>query len=118
MKQEINEWDFLNAFRQSEERKDQFSYYGLKALYEHLTECEDDENKLELDIIAICCDFSEYDSAIDACEDIGLDFDYEQSIDELSDDEIDEDREKQALAYLQDRTQVIECKHSIIIQDY
>ena len=43
-------------------RPDNFSYQGLKLLFEYLTELEEScDMNIELDVIAICCDFSEYD---------------------------------------------------------
>lgn len=57
---QVNEQQFIDAFR--EIRPENFSYSGLKALYDYLTELEDDIGEpIELDVIAICCDFSEMD---------------------------------------------------------
>jgi len=39
-----------------------FSYSGLRALFEYLNEAYDEENPLKLDVISLCCDFSEYKS--------------------------------------------------------
>ena len=62
MKKTINMYDFERAFIDME-RNNQFSYEGLKALFEYLEEYEDScETELELDVIALCCDFTEYDS--------------------------------------------------------
>jgi len=47
---------FTDAFRDMG-RKDQFSYYGLKALFNYLEELEE----YTLDVIALCCDYTEYD---------------------------------------------------------
>ena len=53
----INRSDFHDAF---EVRPDNFSYEGLNALYDYLTELEDGtDSKIELDIIALCCEYSE-----------------------------------------------------------
>ena len=52
-------------------RGDQFTYRGLDALYDYLEE-EFDED-YELDVIALCCQFSEYRSVEEACADIGSD---------------------------------------------
>ena len=41
-------------------RKDNFSYYGLKVLYEHLS--EDMGKNIELDVIALCCEYTEFES--------------------------------------------------------
>jgi len=37
-----------------------FSYKGLRALFEYLEETTDKENPYKLDVIALCCEFSEY----------------------------------------------------------
>ena len=58
MKQSISQSQFIDAFRDYG-REDNFSYDGLCALYDMLEECYPD---FELDVIAICCDFCEYDS--------------------------------------------------------
>lgn len=43
-------------------RKDQFSYAGRCALYDYLESlAEDTGEPIELDVIAICCDYSEYE---------------------------------------------------------
>ena len=44
-----------------ESRKNQFSYDGLKSLYDYLIQYEEDTGKeLDLDVIALCCDYTEY----------------------------------------------------------
>ena len=49
---------FTNAFKKV--RPDNFTPEALDLIYELLTTYEDDTNmELELDVIAICCDFSE-----------------------------------------------------------
>jgi len=63
MKQTVNEWDFRDAFLRSDTYKNHFTYDGLNALFEYLENFENDMGKeLELDIVAICCDFTEYDN--------------------------------------------------------
>lgn len=37
-----------------------FTYKGLRALFLYLDEAHDEENPLKLDVISLCCDFSEY----------------------------------------------------------
>ena len=61
MKQSISVSDFRDAFRDMG-RGDQFSYAGLGALYEYLEQYEEDSGiEIELDVIALCCDFTEYE---------------------------------------------------------
>jgi len=57
----INESSFTEAFRQT--RPDNFSYEGQKALYKYLEDLSEDTGEpIELDVIAICCEYSEYGS--------------------------------------------------------
>jgi len=56
----VNFNDFLEEFEKYG-REDQFSYEGKKALFDYLEELSEDIGEpIELDIIAICCDFTEY----------------------------------------------------------
>ena len=55
MKQEINVYQFEQAFKDM--NRDYYSYEGYKALYDYYDEFED----FSLDVIAICCDVTEYD---------------------------------------------------------
>ena len=79
MIQTISEWDFARAFEQV--RPDNFSRAGLSALYEYLEDYEDSTGEqIELDVIAICCEYAEYESLEEFQEDYGDDY---QSIDEI-----------------------------------
>lgn len=69
--QEINEADFISAFKSI--RPENFSYEGLKALYGYFEELSDDQN-IELDVIAICCDYTEYDSLAEFNRNYGQNF--------------------------------------------
>ena len=60
MKRNVNEYDFVRSFDEMN-RGDNFSRAGRFALFEYLTDLEDDCGiEFELDVIALCCDFSEY----------------------------------------------------------
>lgn len=62
MKTIINFSQFCDAFR-DKERKNQFSYEGKKALFDYLENYEQDTNtEIELDIIALCCEYTEYEN--------------------------------------------------------
>ena len=96
MKQSVNEYDFIDAFRNyfGGQYKTNFSYEGLKALFEWFEELENDTGEeMELDVIAICCDFSEYESLKEYNE--YYDKEYKE-IDEIADDttliKIDDER--------------------------
>jgi len=57
----INEYDFIDAFKGM--REDNFSRNGLIALYEYLEMLgEDLGQEIELDVIALCCEYAEYDN--------------------------------------------------------
>jgi hypothetical protein len=61
MKATVNQADFIKAFKDL--RPSNFSYEGLIALYDYLENFEEDtDEKIELDVIAFCCDYSEWDN--------------------------------------------------------
>ncbi len=63
--------DFLEEFRRYG-RENQFSYDAKKALYDYLNDISEDTGEhIELDIISICCDFSEYDNLEQFIDDYG-----------------------------------------------
>ena len=58
MKQTIGFYEFREAFRSL--RPDNFSYEGMQALFDYLEQLgEDTGEEIELDVIALCCDYSE-----------------------------------------------------------
>jgi len=60
--QTINESLFVKSFQYYGRDKD-FSYEGLCTLFEYLEEMfPEDDNPYLLDVIALCCEFSEFDS--------------------------------------------------------
>ncbi len=71
--------EFCDYFRKI--RPDNFSYQGLQSLFDYL---EDIDPDFELDVIAICCDFSE-DSFENIADQYGIELDAE----------MDEDYQKQ-----------------------
>lgn len=109
MKTNVTVYNFRDAFQGI--RPDNFSYEGLSALYDYLTELEEAcDTEIELDVIAICCDFSEYKSATEAVIDGGYSLDFEENEEERM--------ENEALEWLRERTQVIEFNGGIIIQNF
>ena len=61
MKQSVNMYDFEREFKRFE--RNNFSYDGLKALFGYLEEYEEGTGEeIELDVIALCCEYMEYDS--------------------------------------------------------
>jgi hypothetical protein len=59
MKQSVNLYNFRDAFRACG-RESQFSYEALGDLFDWLEQYEADAGEeIELDVIALCCDYSE-----------------------------------------------------------
>jgi hypothetical protein len=62
MKQSVNFYEFCRAF-ETMNRNEQFSYEGKRALFDYLEQYEEDTGEeIELDVIALCCDYSEYEN--------------------------------------------------------
>ena len=114
MKTIINFSQFVDSFR--EDRKNTFSYDGKKALFEYLEQYEEDTGEeIELDIIALCCEYTEYETALEVATNYPK-FLNEEELKELD----EEEKEAEALKFLQDNTQVIELEDGkgIIIKDF
>ncbi len=61
MKQNVNFSTFADSFESI--RPDSFSRAGLVALFDYLEQYEEEcGSELELDVIAFCCEFTEYES--------------------------------------------------------
>ena len=72
--QEITLSRFCDAF-QAMGRERQFSHEALEVIYDHLVEmAEDCGTPVELDVIAICCSFAEYESVAEYNTEYGQDF--------------------------------------------
>lgn len=95
----IDLYDFRRTFSDYD-RASQFSYEGLEALFEWLDELSaDTETPYELDVIGLCCEFTEYSDLAEIQETYSL-----TDIDSIED--------------LRDHTSVIEFDGGIIIQDF
>lgn len=61
MKKTINFYEFERAF--IGRREDKFTYEGKKALFQYLEEYEEETGtEIELDVVALCGEFSEFKS--------------------------------------------------------
>ena len=61
MKTTVNFYDFKEAFEQM--RPDNFTRDGLVALFDYLEEYEESTgHEIELDVIALCCDFTQWEN--------------------------------------------------------
>ena len=102
MKTTVNRYDFKRAFADAG-RKDQFSYDGLKALFEYLEQLEQDTGEeLELDVIALCCDYSE-----DTPEEIARNYSIDLSHLDPEDDDYEEQCTEAVRDYLNENTQLV-----------
>ena len=82
MKQTIDVYGFRRAFERAD-RKDQFSLRGLTALFDWLEEYEEDTGEeVELDVIALCCDYSEFDNLEDFEKQYSCDYDDMESVEQ------------------------------------
>ena len=108
MKQIITEYQFVESFRACG-RETQFSRPALFALFDYLESYEEDCGvDLELDPIAICCEWAEYPSALAAAKEYGFK--------EVCGDDTDCDHE--ALDWLREHTQVVEFTGGLVIQSF
>lgn len=100
MKITVTESIFCEQFKRI--RPEQFSRKALEALFEYyeLSERENGE-QIELDVVEICCNWTEYDSVIEAAESYG--FEADESEDERADTS-----DRKALEFLRDNTWVLE----------
>jgi hypothetical protein len=72
MKTTISKYDFERAFVDAD-RKENFSYEALGLLFDYFEELETDlGEEIELDVIAICCEYSE-DTLEDIANNYGID---------------------------------------------
>lgn len=112
MKTTITQSDFVSAFKGNSERKDQFSYGALCALFDYYEQMEQDTGEeMELDVVAICCDWTEYATALEAAQAYGWETDEPQ-------DERSDTSEKEALVFLSDNTQIIELASGVVVFNF
>ena len=91
-----------------EDDNSHWSWSGAQALVEYLEGLEDSTNKkIEFDRVAFRCEYSEYQSILDAAKD----YDFIPPDDE---DEI----ESAAFNYFEERTTVIKFEGGVIIQQF
>jgi hypothetical protein len=89
---------FRDAFHNAG-RSTQFSYEGLELLFDYLEEVDPD---YELDVVALCCDYSE-----DSVADIARDYSIDLNDADLEDDDYADQCEALVLDYLNDNGSVV-----------
>jgi hypothetical protein len=96
MKTTVSRYDFERAFSDAN-RKENFSYEGLALLFDYMEEYEESTGEeIELDVIAICCDYCE-DTLEDIANNYGIDL-----------VEVDEDEQQEYVRnYLEAHTTLI-----------
>ena len=123
MKKSISFYDFEQEFTNMN-RSDNFSYDGKKALFDYLEEYEEDTGEeIELDIIALCCDYTEFeniDEFVKAYDDTYIVWETEPEEEgeenEATEGEVDYEG---TLDKIREYTQVIDIDaESFIIQDF
>ena len=102
MFQTINLYQFRDAFQRMDRKN--FSYEGLEVLFDFFEEVED----YELDVVAICCNYTEETPEVIAQEH-GI---------ELSNEEDEEQNRKDVLQYLEANTLVVGETASTIIYEH
>ncbi len=107
MKQTVTKTMFIDSFKAAG-RENQFSYNALSALFDHLEDIEiETGEELELDPVAICCEFEEHDSA----HDFFVEYDYLENIRHIK-------TEAEALESLRELTLVITFDGGVIVQSW
>lgn len=107
---QVKKLEFIQEFQAI--RPDNFSYDGLSALYDNFEEFENDTGEnVSFDPIAICCEFSEYESALEAARQ----YTSESAWAAMT----HENANESALNWLYDHTHVIQLDNgAVIIQDW
>ena len=87
-----------------------WSYNGAKALAEYLEALEEGTGEeMDLDVVAIRCDFSEFGSLREWADDYGHEYDHAEN---------DDDIEKDIREYITDHGELIEFEGGIIVSSF
>jgi hypothetical protein len=110
IKQYINQSQFVDVMTKCYDNSN-FTYEGKIALFDYLEQLSDDIGEdIELDPVALCCEYTEYEDLKEASEQY---FMYNATEEEKA-----EYTDEKAREYFQDNTQLIEFDGGIIIQDF
>jgi hypothetical protein len=123
----ISESEFIHRFDEYN-RSNNFTYEGRQALYNYLTDLEEDTGQeMELDIIALCCEFDEYENVKEFLNSYYGKDEYSKRMEDLKDtfpdnyteEDKEEDLKKEVFEELQNKTTLIEVDDdAFIIQAY
>jgi len=102
MKTTVSRYDFERAVVDAD-RRDNFSYEGLNALFDYLEDYEEQTGEeIELDVIALCCDYAE-----DTVEGIARNYSIDLNDADPEADDYDDQCRQIVFDYLSDRTSVV-----------
>lgn len=114
MKNTLNTSDIVNALLADNYAK--WSYKAANALAEYLEEYENESGiEIELDVVAIRCEYSEYDSALGWAEEY---FGVDTLVDMIPDDVDSDEEEDWCKEYICDHGQLIEFTGGIIVSQF
>lgn len=112
MKETVDIHRFRAAFAAL--RPDNFSRPALAALFDYLDQLEQDlGEEQELDVISICCDWTEYADPIEAAEAYGW-----EAPEVAEGEERDDTSDRKALEFLADQTHVVEFDGGILVLNF
>lgn len=112
MKEDVGFCDFQDRFKEMN-RDNNFSYEGKKALFDYLESYEDNIGEaIELDVIALCCEYTEYEDIKEFLNDYKSTIKTERK--DFEKDEEDEYKEA-VLDELQEHTTVIKVDDDAFI---
>ena len=87
-------------------RREHFSYYGYQALYNYFEELSDEIGQdYQVDVIALCCDFTEYAD----WEEVYGEYAYSFNKEEKTWNELSEDEQEEFKEWVHDNTIILEC---------
>lgn len=111
MKKTINYYDFNREFGLYDQTKNSFSNNGKKALFNYLEEYEESTGKeIELDVIALNCNYTEYSSIDELFVDYGYLL-YEEE------EESEEEKNKRFLEVIENNTVLIRVNEDDITNE-
>ena len=109
MKIELSKWEAANILLKDDSAK--WSYHAAYALVEYYEALEEDLGEsIELDYVALRCEWSEYKSLVEWAQDYGADFDYAPADEDERDEEI--------RSYINEHGTLIEFDGGIIVSSF
>ena len=118
MKKTLNTEEIARALHRDDNAN--WSWNGARALAEYLEQLEEDTGEeLELDVCAIRCDFSEYESLLDWATDYFMQWRGDLNIDPYWDEKGDLERIEDVIrSYIQDHGMLIEFTGGVIVSSF